>query len=271
MTETKDPPPTLLWRSSLCGKTEPVEDDSTVGDSEPCSCGDLQCGATVERQDPPPARELPAIDRGWHPYLVHTQGPHSRKPMTTADLSACLASLPEAERAALLETYIKARDAQWYGATGVLGSITEPADLKAFLVELNRIGHELTQKQRERAEQAEAKLAEALAMFTKLWADDGRLEPPSNLVQEANELIARNRQLEEKSGRAIALYLELLYEVGSVIEGESRHETARRYIREREPLNRECGAASAAVGTFACPICGLESPHTHDGKRTETT
>jgi hypothetical protein len=41
-------------------------------------------------------------------------------------------------------------------------------------------------------------------------------------------------ELERENARIQSAYNELIYEVGTVHEGETRHETARRYIRERE-------------------------------------
>lgn len=49
-----DDAPMRFWRSSVCGKVECIDpdasdaDDYSVGDSEPCICGDLKCSATVE-------------------------------------------------------------------------------------------------------------------------------------------------------------------------------------------------------------------------------
>jgi hypothetical protein len=42
------------------------------------------------------------------------------------------------------------------------------------------------------------------------------------------------RELERENARIQSAYNELIYEVGTVHLGETRHETARRYIRERE-------------------------------------
>lgn len=60
----------------------------------------------------------------------------------------------------------------------------------------------------------------------------------------------RAEQAEAKLTKTQALYHELILEVGTVFPGESRHQTARRFIREREPLNRigECGTAAAESG-----------------------
>ena len=46
------------WRSTVCEKTEPIgplqsdHGEYSVGDSEPCTCGDLQCAAVVEQGTP---------------------------------------------------------------------------------------------------------------------------------------------------------------------------------------------------------------------------
>jgi len=81
--------------------------------------------------------------------------------------------------------------------------------------------------------------------------DDGRITA-STWVELADKLdaLAAARVPKPKPEPDIAtLYLELLYQVANKIPGETRHETARRIIRQHE--NRPSGPAQGATGTNA--------------------
>ena len=75
---------------------------------------------------------------------------------------------------------------------------------------------------------------------------NGEAGKSSAKMQCADELEAALATQTGGAGQDVTdLYHELLYEVVNKYPGESRHETARRYIRERE--NRPAGVASSAL------------------------
>lgn len=66
-----------------------------------------------------------------------------------------------------------------------------------------------------------------------------------DVLKKSNEWILEAKPLLEEGGEYQRKYLELLYQVGQRHEGESRHETALRYLREREAHHE--GPASVAT------------------------
>lgn len=88
-----------------------------------------------------------------------------------------------------------------------------------------------------------------LSRVEQMAADDGCTWDLSDNDQAALRAVLADRQ---RLAAERNLYWELIYEVARVYPGETRHETARRYIREREaPASGESAKAAVAVDPHA--------------------
>ena len=98
--------------------------------------------------------------------------------------------------------------------------------------------------------------------FTALAASEARcreLEESNRILfnaniklsEERNEVARDNAALRERLKAVEEKYSDLIMQVGKKFTGESRHETAKRYIRERE--NATC---ESATGKAAYPVKG---------------
>lgn len=109
------------------------------------------------------------------------------------------------------------------------------------------------------AERAETVISDKDARIQQLEAEVARLIPISadrkdwqdvamKTVAERDKLLADLAAARLDSARLEALYHGLLFAVGMKHEGETRHETALRYIRQAEQCSSEADTARAPEG-----------------------